>query len=216
VSDADLNRIVRDGYEVIAETYHARRVSREAANVEWLDSLRDRLPSSGRVVDLGCGSGVPVARYFATRGYEVEGYDISPHMLELARREVPGATFHEARIEEVDFAPETVDLVVSFFAIIHVRREEHAALFKRIATWLRPGGAALLSLGSGDNPDDYEAEWHGAPMAWSHFDADTNLRLLREAGFKIDWWEIEEVGPGERHLFVIARPLRTITPARSA
>ena len=72
-------------------------------------------------------------------------------------------------------------------------------------TWLKPGGAALLSLGFSDNPDDYEADWLGAPMTWSHFDADTNLRLLREAGFEITWSEIEEFQAGERHLFVIAR-----------
>jgi SAM-dependent methyltransferase len=205
VNGPDQNRIVRDGYEVIAETYHQRRLGREEANEDWLDSLRPLLPLSGRVIDLGCGSGVPITRYFASRGYEVEGYDISPRMLEIARREVPGATFQERRIEDIDLAPESVDLVVSFFAIIHVTRDEHAALFARIFTWLKPGGAALLSLGVTDNPDDFEPDWHGAPMAWSHFDAETSLRLLREAGFEIDFSEIEEFADGERHLFVIGR-----------
>jgi SAM-dependent methyltransferase len=205
VNDSDQNRIVRDGYEVIADTYHQRRVGREQANIEWLDKLRPLLPQTGRVVDLGCGSGVPITRYFTTRGYEVEGYDISPRMLEIARREVPGAAFHEARIEDVDLDSESVDLVVSFFAIIHVPREEHAALFARAFTWLRPGGAALLSLGVTDNPDDYEADWHGAPMRWSHFDAETSLRLMRDAGLEIEFAEVEEFADGERHLFVVAR-----------
>lgn len=210
VSASDMNEppdprdIVRDGYEVIAQTYHEGRVRREQANIEWLDSLRPRLPQSGRVVDVGCGSGVPVSRYFANHGYRVEGYDLSPAMLELARREVPLAKFHEARMEDLNLEPESVDLIVSFFAIIHVPRSAHAALFRRMWAWLKPGGAALLSLGSSDNPDEYEADWHGAPMTWSHFDADTNLRMLREAGFEIDWSEIEEVAPSERHLFVIA------------
>jgi SAM-dependent methyltransferase len=198
-------QIVRAGYQVIAPIYHERRVAREQANVEWLDALRPRLPAVGRVIDLGCGSGVPVTRYFATRGYQVEGFDLSPAMLDIARREVPEAAFHEARIEDVALAPQSVDLIVSFFAIIHVPRSEHARLFGRMWTWLRPGGAALLSLGSGDNPDEYDPDWHGAPMTWSHFDADTNLKMLRDAGFDLDWWEIEESGPDERHLFVLAR-----------
>jgi len=205
MSGRDLNRIVRDGYEVIANTYHERRVGGEQANIEWLDKMRPLLPQSGHVVDLGCGSGVPITRYFANRGYDVQGYDLSPRMLEIARREVPGAIFHEARIEDVDLTAESVDLVVSFFAIIHVPREEHAALFIRMFSWLKPGGAALLALGTTDNPDDYEADWHGAPMAWSHFDAETSLRLLRGAGFEIDYSRIEEFTDGERHLFVVGR-----------
>jgi SAM-dependent methyltransferase len=205
VNGSDQNRIVRAGYEVIADTYHQRRLGREKANEDWLDTLRPLLPQSGRVVDLGCGSGVPITRYFASRGYDVEGYDISPRMLEIARREVPSAVFQERRIEDVDLAPQSVDLVLSFFAIIHVPRDEHAPLFARVFTWLKPGGAALLSLGVTDNPDDFEADWLGAPMAWSHFDAGASLRLLRAAGFEIDYSEIEEFAEGERHLFVIAR-----------
>jgi SAM-dependent methyltransferase len=126
-------------------------------------------------------------------------------MLEIARREVPSAILRERRIEDVDLAPQSIDLVVSFFAIIHVPRDEHAALFARIFTWLKPGGVALLSLGVTDNPDDFEPDWHGAPMAWSHFDAETSLRLLGDAGFEINYSEIEEFADGERHLFVIAR-----------
>ena len=205
VTEEEAQQIVRDGYAVIAPLYHARRVAKEQVNVEWLDTLRPRLPQSGLVVDLGCGAGVPITRYFATRGYEVEGYDMSPRMLEIARREVPQATFHEARMEDVDLPAESVDLITSFFAIICVPRSAHAALFSRIWTWLSPGGAALLSLGANDNPYEYDPDWHGVPMTWSHFDAETNLRLLREAGFEIQWSEIEEFEAGERHLFVIAR-----------
>jgi SAM-dependent methyltransferase len=201
----DINQIVRDGYEQIAGTYHAGRVSREDANIEWLDSMRPRLPQSGRAIDLGCGSGVPVTRYFAERGYSVAGYDISPAMLAIAREQVRNATFHEARIEDVRLPEKSLDLIVSFFALIHVPREEHAALFARMLTWLRPGGAVLLSLGSSDNPDDYQTDWHGAPMVWSHFDGATSLELLRQAGFDIAWSEVEEFGRDERHLFVIAR-----------
>lgn len=204
-SHNDPPEIVRDGYEVIAQTYHEGRVRREQATTEWLDSLRPRLPQSGRVVDLGCGSGVPITRYFATRGYLVEGYDLSPAMLEIARREVPTAIFHEARIEDLSLEPQSVDLIVSFFAIIHVPREEHGALFHRMWTWLKPGAVALLSLGTSDNPNGFEPDWHGAPMAWSHFDAETSLKLLVEAGLEIDWSEIEEFGADERHLFVVAR-----------
>lgn len=194
---------VRAGYEVIAGTYHAGRAAREQVNVEWLDTLRPLLLQSGKVVDLGCGGGVPISRYFANRGYQVTGYDLSPAMIDLARREVPGASFDVAAIESLALEPESVDLVTSFFAIIHIDRALHAEIFRRILTWLKPGGVCLLSLGAKDNPEEFQSDWHGAPMRWSHFDADTNLTLLKDAGFELRWHEVEDLG-GEQHLFVVA------------
>lgn len=194
---------VRRGYAAMGENYHAGRLAHEEANIAWLDGMRHRLPASGCVVDLGCGAGVPLSRYFANRGYRVEGYDISPAMLAIARGEVPQGTFREASIEDLSLEPGSVDLVVSFFAIIHVERNHHSALFARVFEWLRPGGATLLSLGADDNPAQRSEAWYGTPMVWSHYDAAANLALLEKAGFRIDWHELEDFGH-ERHLFVIA------------
>jgi SAM-dependent methyltransferase len=196
------SKIVRDGYDVIAHSYHERRVAREHANIEWLDGLAAFLPGSGRVVDLGCGSGVPITRYFADRGYDVVGYDISDEMLAIARKEVPWATFYTSTIEDLTLSPSSIDIVVSIFAIIHVDRQFHESLFKSVFGWLRQGGAVLLSLGAEDNPDERQDDWHGAPMVWSHFGARANLDLLGRAGFDILWNEVEDLG-GEKHLFVI-------------
>jgi SAM-dependent methyltransferase len=200
-----MDEVVETGYARIARRYHEHRLGKEAVNEAWLDGLRPLLPQSGTVVDLGCGAGVPISRYFARRGYDVFGYDLSPAMLEIARAEVPEASFERARMQDVQLPPGSVDLVTSFFAIIHVEREIHPELFRRMFAWLREGGAALLTLGANDNPEEQDPDWLGAPMAWSHFDADTNLDLLREAGFEIAWHEVEEYAPEERHLFVIAR-----------
>ncbi len=100
----DVNRnaeTVSQGHARIAGTYHRGRVDLEEVNIQWLDGFRGFLPESGRVADLGCGSGVPITRYFASRGYEVTGYDLSKEMLEIAIREVPGAEFYQSAIEEL-------------------------------------------------------------------------------------------------------------------
>ncbi|HYG71748.1 MAG TPA: hypothetical protein VEC15_05610, partial [Actinomycetota bacterium] len=59
-------------------------------------------------------------------------------------------------------------------------------------------------LGSGDNPAERDDDFLGAPMYWSHFDAETNRRLLREAGFEVEEADIAE-DMDEHHLWVIAR-----------
>ncbi|MEO8181360.1 MAG: class I SAM-dependent methyltransferase [Deltaproteobacteria bacterium] len=207
------SKTVQDGYDAIARTYHAGRLAREAANQPFLDSVRSLLPQRGTLVDLGCGGGVPVTRYFSDRGYDVTGYDLSDEMLRIAREMVPGARFERAAIEDICLPALSLDVVVSFFAIIHVERSLHLGIFRRIHTWLRPGGAVLLSLGARNEPVRREENWHGAPMTWSHFDGETNLELLRQCGFDVVWSEVEEWGGAEAHLFVVARKVATDPPA---
>jgi SAM-dependent methyltransferase len=122
--------------------------------------------------------------------------------LRLARRRAPNALFVLADMTCVEIRDGSLDAVGAFWSIIHVRRELHAELFGRIRRWLRPGGMLFGTLGSGDNPDE-RADFYGAPMYWSHFDAETNRRLLADAGFGIEHADVVE-DMDESHLWVIA------------
>ena len=176
------------------------------------DALR-RLPEfvagGEHVVELGCGTGVPVGRALAAR-YDYTGVDASPGMLGRALAAVPTGTFVHADIEATSFPAASLGAVVAFFSIIHVPRERHAALFAAVAEWLRPGGVFLGTLHSRDDPDDYAPNWLDAgPMRWSGYDAATNRTLLERAGFDVlDTTVIEQVEPDGcviHPLLVVAR-----------
>ena len=82
---------------------------------------------------------------------------------------------------------------------------EHGALLERIGGWLKPGGVFVASLGAGSTPD-WRGQWLGVPMVFSHFDADTNLDLLRMAGFAIDRHAVMvQDNEDARFLWVVAR-----------
>jgi len=147
----------------------------------FLEELAARLPSGGRVLDLGCGNGAKTAR-LADR-YDVVAVDFSEEQLGLARTMLPAAKLLSGDFSEIDFAVHTFDAVTAFYSIMHVPREEHSALFGRIARWLKPGGLFLASL-SHVGGDDWTGEWLGVEMFFSGFDAETNRRLVREAGFE--------------------------------
>jgi SAM-dependent methyltransferase len=128
--------------------------------------------------------------------------------VERARRNVPGGRFLVADYTRLELPPESFDAVAAILTITHVPREEHAGLLRKIHGWLRPGGHFLASFGVGDLEGDVDGDWLGAPMYFSHFDAETNRRLLREAGFELIVDEIVEQDEGEhgvaRFLWVIA------------
>ncbi len=85
----------------------------------------------------------------------------------------------------VEFRGQSFDLATAFYSLIHVPRAEHPALLDRIRRWLRPGGIAVLTIGAGHGGEGAADDWLGAPMYWSNWDRDTNIRIVREAGLQV-------------------------------
>lgn len=199
------SRNVESSYDRIALDYHGSRLAKTEKNISFLDGFAQHWPARGAVLDLGCGSGCPVAKYFYDRGLEVTGVDVSSAMLELAREAMPHGTFIRDDMAAVHFPDGGFDLVLSFFAIFHVPRTRHADLFGKIHNWLRPGGLLFATLGVEDREARAVEDWRGQPMYWSHFDASTNIAMIEDAGFKPIWREIERRPADDAHLFVLAQ-----------
>lgn len=201
----DARRTVREGYDAIAERYLDERVP--GGDMTLLSELVARLSPGDTVLDAGCGVGEPVMTELLRSGLRPIGLDVSLGQLELARARVAGAGLVQADLAALPFRDAACAAVVSFYAVIHVPRSDHPTVFTELRRALRPGGVALVCLGARDLPEDHDPEsWLGAPMFWSHFDAETNLELLGEAGFEILRHEIvpDPMSHG-RHLFALVR-----------
>jgi SAM-dependent methyltransferase len=179
-------RVVEEGYDRMAESYLGSKDPEDPTTLAALEELAQGLPAGAAVLDLGCGAGVPVTRWLADHGFAVTGVDFSARQLELARRLVPAANFLRADMTDLDFPPESFDAVVAFYSIIHVPRAEHPALLEDVRRWLRLGGAFLATwaLGAWEGEEEDWEGW-GAPMRWSHYGEEANLRMLREPGFEV-------------------------------
>ena len=203
----DPKALVARSYDQIALRYAAWLVEGNPA-MRLVRELDVRLPDGADVLELGCGRGVPVGRELAKR-HRLTGVDISAAQIELARHHVPEASFIHADYTELDVAASSLDAVVAILTLTHIPREEHPSLLERMAAWLRDGGFLLCSLGVGDLPGVVEEDWLGAPMFFSHYDADTNRRLVRGAGFDLVVDEIvpmQEEGHGEASfLWILAQ-----------
>jgi SAM-dependent methyltransferase len=176
--------IVEAGYDHIAERHLAWLGEiRGDPRLRFLHDLVARLPSRPTVLDLGCGAGAPCTALLAEHG-DVVGVDLSGKQLELACQNAPAACFIKSDMATVEFRPASLDATTAFYSIAHVPREQHGGLFRRIAVWLRPGGHLLASLGCSGDAGSVE-DWLGAPMFFSSHDAQTNRRLLAEAGLAV-------------------------------
>lgn len=202
--------LVAHSYDAIAERYAAWTGDALAgARQRYVEMVQRDIPPGAPVLDLGCGTGVPVARALATR-YRVTGVDGSARSIDLARQNVPGATFLQADMTQVEFPSASFAAVISSYAIIHVPRVEHAALLQRLAGWLQPGGLLIATMGAVES-EGMEEDWLGAPMYWSHFDAGTNQQLVTNAGFELVEAALDtadEDGQPITHLWIVGRKPR--------
>ena len=204
----DPKRVVADGYDAIAQRYFEwSDASPSSTRLAWLDRALDRIPLESEVLDLGCGAGIPMTKALAA-GRHVTGVDLSARQLELARRNVPEATFIQADMTGLDWPSASLDAVVAFYSLVHVPQAELPGLLTSIHRWLRPGGVFLASMGARESPDEIEPDWLGVPMFFGHPGAKRNRALVRRAGFEIET-AVVEAEPKDRHdalfLWVLAR-----------
>ncbi|OGE18583.1 hypothetical protein A3J19_01305 [Candidatus Daviesbacteria bacterium RIFCSPLOWO2_02_FULL_41_8] len=196
-----MKNLVREGYNKAAESYSSSRD--QFSNTKYLEKLANLLQPGATVLDLGCGSGVPIDKFLIDKGFEVIGIDISEIQIELAKQNIPNTEFFVKDMSELKNGEFSVDAAVSFYAIFHTPREEHQELFKKINSFLPEGGLILVTMGSGEWEGE-EDDFHGAKMWWSHYGAEKNKEIIEKAGFEIILNEIDTSG-GERHLFILAR-----------
>ncbi len=200
----DNKKLVQAGYNAIAAEYLTTRTE-TSEDVQLLDELVALLSKEARVLDAGCGAGVPVTKILS-QFFAVTGVDFAQTQIEMARQLVPDATFICHDIVDLDLPDGSFDAVCSYYAIIHIPRQEHPKLLLNFHRMLKPGGLALLCLGANDIEHEIEENYHGSPMYWSHFDAKTNLKLIGEAGFEIILSKAvtDSTCPTSQHLFVLA------------
>ncbi len=177
-------------------------------NTEQLDRLTEGLPEQADVLDAGCGSGVPVLRVFADRGYRVTGSDICPSMLKLAAQKVPEAQLVQADTAALDFPAESFDLITSFYSLFHLSMEAQEKAFSQFSRMLRLNGTVYFTLVSeqytGQPVFSGTKEFAGVELPYSHITPEEYSELLRNVGFLTIEMEHLSIG-GETMLWVCCK-----------
>jgi SAM-dependent methyltransferase len=191
-------------YDSIAAAWHASRArGAEGASKgrPFVDRLVRPLAPASRILDVGCGGGVPIAAYLVRRGFGVTGLDAAARMIALAREAVPGAEFVHGEMRTASF-DDVFDAIVAWDSVFHLPRTEHQAVFGRFRAWLRPGGRLLLSLG-GSSEEGFTSKMFGETFYYSGHEPAMALRLVEQAGFRVEHWEIDDLA-SRGHMVVLA------------
>lgn len=200
--------VVRTGYDALSTRYLEWTLAVDPVHRLTYQTLAlDQLEEDALVVELGCGP-APTAVVVADH-HRYVGVDFSASQLALARAKLPAGSFVRADMTAVAFRPGTIDCVLAFYSLIHVPRDEQPDVLHAMHEWLRPNGLAVFNMTAGHGDPGGVYPWiDDVPMYWSGFDAETNLGLVRSAGFAIEHHEVLdnfEDDENVKFLWVLAR-----------
>jgi SAM-dependent methyltransferase len=143
---------IRGSYDRAAADYHAilrdyhRQDPFETGALEYFAALVE----DGPVGDLGCGTG-RITTYLDGRGMDVFGVDLTPGMIEVARREYPELRFEVGSLFDLDLKDGELAAALAWYSLVHTPREDLPAVFAELFRVLRPGGHLLhgFKVGAG-------------------------------------------------------------------
>lgn len=137
------------------------------------------------ILDLGCGPG-NVSRFLMNqdKGYQIVGIDLSPRMLQYAKRNVPGGKFIRADLRLVVFK-QTFDAVIASFCIIHLNQDEVDDLLRKTFDLLGDGGYLYLSFMYGGEPGFEKAGFSKDEMYFCYFEPGEMIKALERLGYRV-------------------------------
>ncbi|WP_232661182.1 class I SAM-dependent methyltransferase [Pseudonocardia sp. TRM90224] len=189
---ADLDA-VRDSYDRVADKYVEMVATTGLGDVRshpWLraamDAFADTAGKLGPVLDVGCGPG-QVTAYLAERGVDVSGVDLSPRMVEHARRLHPRCTFSVGSATELDLAEGSLGGVMGWWSLFNLPRDILPEVLSTFARSLVPAGQMILATHVGDDDLARTEAYGGVPVTWTTYQwrPEQLVGLIEEAGLKL-------------------------------
>lgn len=203
----DIRKIVEKGYDK-ADYAGKFRINTLPNEIEqyFLEKLVGKIGAKAKVLDFGCGTGLPFDKFLVERGVDLTGIDISQKHIKLAKKNVSEAKFIKGDFSRFDFGEQKFNAIISLYAIFHIPRGEHKDLFVKINNLLTKNGVILVTLGTSGSEYGEEQDWCGATMAWSTYEPETYKNILTETGFSVLEEKFEgRPGDDEYHYWVLAQ-----------
>ena len=185
-------------YEENAAAWDRQR-GRELFEKPWMDRFLSLLPGRGSILDIGCGMGEPIARYFIESGFAVTGLDSSPSLIALCRDRFPQHRWLVGDMRDLALG-RRFDGIAAWHSFFHLSPADQRPMFARFAAHAGPG--AILMMTTGPSEGEKIGEWRGRPLYHGSLDAEEYRALLRENCFAILAHVVEDPECGHATIWI--------------
>ena len=148
----------------------------------WLDRMLALVPAQAKILDIGCGSGKPIAAYLLAQGCTVTGVDSSEAMLLMARQNFPDQTWIQADMRQFHLAKK-FDAILAWDSFFHLTQEDQRQMFAQFARHAQP--ETVLMFSSGPAHGEVIGELFGEPLYHASLAPEEYRALLRQNGFQV-------------------------------
>ena len=156
----------------------------------YLETVASLVPPPGDVLDVGCGSGEPIARYFIERGYEVTGVDVVAEMLETCRARFPQMRWLQADMRQIDVGARFV-VVIAWDSFFHLSPDDQRRMFPTFRRHTAPGGVLLFTSGLTEG-EAIGGDLFGDELYHASLDTEEYTRLLDDHGYEVVLHRVED------------------------
>lgn len=168
----------------------------------WLEAFLAHIPQDGTVLDLGCGSGEPIAAWLIAQGRRLTGVDASPGLVDLCRTRFPDHDWIVADMRRLDLG-QVFDGVIAWHSAIHLTPDDHERMFEIYARHVSPGGVLMFT--SGSDRGETVGEWRGEALYHGSLSLADWRTGLRGAGFEILRHAVDDVDCGGATVWLARR-----------
>ena len=198
-------------YERHARAWDADRQAGNWTDRVWLERFADCLEPGAQVLDIGCGSGRPVAGYFVQKDFAVTGVDSSPTMIALCRERLPDQRWIVADMRGLAL-DERFDGILAWDSFFHLDADDQRNMFAIFTT--HAADDAVLMFNAGPAHGEAIGTYRGDPLFHASLAPDEYQSLLARHGFEISDHAVNDERAGGRTVWLARRALQIPSPRR--
>jgi SAM-dependent methyltransferase len=169
-------------YDKIAEWFDKSR-SKNLIEKEYLDLIVRGIPKGSSVLDLGCGAGDPIAKFFIEKGYSLTGIDGSKKMIELSQKRFPGQNFFIADMRDLKL-DQKFDAIIAWDSFFHLNKDEQRSMFSVFKSHIKPRGFLVFTSG-GPEEGEIWSDNNGENLYHASLSKEEYKKLLADYGFEV-------------------------------
>lgn len=186
-------------YDEITDWFDHHRNKALSMEKFYLELLQTHIPAKAKILDVGCGTGEPIAKFLIEQGYQVTGVDASEKMIALCRQRFPEATWLLADMRTLNLQ-EKFHAVIAWHSFFHLPHDDQRNTLKLLASLVEKNG--LLIFTSGEEHGEVWGENGGYDLYHASLSSDEYAEILSSCHFKVLGHKVRDPECGEATVWV--------------